>query len=78
MFTADPDGRDLYIVILTAEPRISSGGSAHICAWAWHPSHGEKFYLYEDQTDNVSVVAPEVMTVNGHNTYLPHRTTNGF
>ena len=74
MFTADPDGRDLYIVdpyggtshFIWRDPR-------HICAWAWHPSHGEKFYLYEDQTDNVSVVAPEVMTVNGHNTYLPHR-----
>jgi Tol biopolymer transport system component len=40
-------------------------------AWANHPSHGRKFYLYEDKTDKVEVMAPHVMTVNGHNTYLP-------
>ena len=47
----------------------------HIFAWAWHPSHGERFYLFKDLTDEVSAVGPEVMTVNGHNTYLP-RTGN--
>jgi hypothetical protein len=75
MFTADPDGRDLYIVdpyggtshFIWRDPR-------HICAWAWHPSHGSKFYLYEDKTDKVAVVGPDVMTVNGHNTYLPGRS----
>ena len=40
-------------------------------AWAIHPSHGERFYVYEDRTDRVEVIGPEVMTVNGHNTYLP-------
>ena len=72
MFTANPDGSDLYIVdpyggtshFIWRDPR-------HICAWAFHPSHGQKFYLYEDKTDKVSVVAPDVMPVNGHNTYLP-------
>ncbi len=43
----------------------------HIFAFAWHPSHGERFYLYEDKTDHVEVVGPDVMTVNGHNTYVP-------
>ena len=43
----------------------------HILAWAWHPSHGNKFYLFEDKTDHVEVVGPDVMTVNGHCTYLP-------
>ncbi len=42
----------------------------HVFAWAWHPSHGERFYLYEDRTDRVTVVGPDVMTVNGHNTYV--------
>ena len=44
---------------------------SHILAWAWHPSHGDKFYLYEDRTDRVEVVAPDVMTENGHCSYLP-------
>jgi hypothetical protein len=46
----------------------------HIMAWAYHPSHGNKFYLYRDRTEQVEVVAPDVMTVNGHNTYLPQDT----
>jgi Tol biopolymer transport system component len=43
----------------------------HIFAWAWHPSHEDRFYLYEDKTDKVEVVGPDVMIVNGHNTYVP-------
>ncbi len=71
-FTCNPDGSDLFVL----DPY---GGTSHfiwrdpthIMAWAHHPSHGDKFYLYRDRTDYVKVVAPEVMTVNGHNTYLP-------
>lgn len=43
----------------------------HVFAWAWHPSHEDRFYLYEDKTDKVEVVGPDVMIVNGHNTYVP-------
>jgi hypothetical protein len=72
MFTADPDGTDLYVVdpwgdtshFIWRDPQ-------HILAWARHPSHGNKFYLYEDKTDKVEVVGPDVMVVNGHCTYLP-------
>jgi hypothetical protein len=72
MFTARPDGTDLYVVdpygrtshFIWRDPQ-------HILAWAQHPSHGEKFYLYQDKTDKVEVIGPEVMTVNGHCTYLP-------
>ena len=72
MWTANADGSDLHVV----DPY---GKTSHfvwrdattICAWAWHPSHLERFYLYEDQSSRVSVVGPDVMTANGHNTYLP-------
>jgi hypothetical protein len=72
MFTANPDGTGLYVLdpfgktshFIWRDPR-------HVLAWAWHPSHGEKFYLYEDRTASVQVVGPEVMTVNGHCSYLP-------
>jgi hypothetical protein len=71
MFTADDEGKDLYVVdpyggtshFVWRDPR-------HILAWARHPSHGEKFYLYRDRSDQVEVIARDVMTRNGHCTYL--------
>ncbi len=73
MFTAKLDGTDRYIV----DPY---GGTSHfiwrdpthIAAWAWHPSlKQERFYLFADKSDKVEPIGPDVMTVNGHNTYLP-------
>ena len=72
MLTARPDGTDIHVVddyghtshFIWRDPK-------HILAWAHHPSHGSAFYLYEDGTDNVEVVGKDVMTKNGHCTYLP-------
>lgn len=72
MFTASAAGRDLYPLdpwgktshFIWRDPQ-------HVLAWAWHPSHQNAFYLYRDQTEQVEVVGPGVMTVNGHCTYLP-------
>ncbi|MCH8119313.1 MAG: hypothetical protein IIC00_06265, partial [Planctomycetes bacterium] len=73
MLTAKPDGSDIHIVdsygktshFIWRDPR-------HILAWAWHPSHKNAFYLYEDSTGGkVEVVGKEVMPKNGHCTYLP-------
>ena len=72
MFTSAPDGKNLYVLdrygrtshFIWRDPK-------HVLAWAQHPSHGEKFYLYRDQTQQVQVIGPDVMTVNGHCTYLP-------
>jgi hypothetical protein len=72
MFTAGRDGKELAVVdpfgrtshFIWRDPQ-------HILAWAFHPTRGEKFYLYKDRTDRVEVVGPDVMTVNGHCTYLP-------
>jgi len=47
----------------------------HVFAFAWHPSHGERFYLFKDLSDEVTVVGRDAMPANGHNTYLPG--TNG-
>lgn len=74
MFTAKPDGSDLYVVdpygdtshFIWRDPQ-------HILAWAKHPSHGNKFYLYEDRTEKVEAIGPDVMVVNGHCTYLPNK-----
>ena len=73
MLTAKPDGSDIHIVdsygktshFIWRDPR-------HILAWAWHPSHKNAFYLYEDSTGGkVEVVGKDVMPKNGHCTYLP-------
>ncbi len=72
LFTASPEGKDLHVL----DPY---GGTSHfiwrdpshILAWAWHPSHKSRFYLYRDRTEDVEVVGRDVMTVNGHCTYLP-------
>jgi len=72
MFTAGADGKDLYVLDPYGKTSHFIWRDArHILAWAWHPSHGDKFYLFRDKTDRVEVVAPDVMTVNGHCTYLP-------
>lgn len=72
MFTASANGQDLCVV----DPY---GGTSHfiwrdpvhILAWAKHPSYGERFYLYKDKTDQIKVIGKDVMTRNGHCTYLP-------
>jgi len=72
MFTARADGKDLRVM------DDFGGGShfiwrdtRHILAWANRPPLGGKFYLFEDGGDKVDVVAPDLMTRDGHCTYLP-------
>ncbi len=73
MLTAAPDGSDIRMV----DPHGKTShfiwrDPHHILAWAWHPSHKSAFYLFEDKTGGkVEVVGKDVMTVNGHCTYLP-------
>jgi hypothetical protein len=72
MFTANPDGTALYVLDPYGETsHFIWRDPEHVLAWANHPSHGRKFYLYRDKTEQVEVVAPEAMPVNGHCTYLP-------
>jgi len=70
--TMDLDGRDVFVLdpwgrtshFVWRDPR-------HLLAYAWHPSHQARFYLYEDRTDTVAVVGPDVLTQDGHITYVP-------
>ncbi|MCB0127628.1 MAG: hypothetical protein KDE58_35435, partial [Caldilineaceae bacterium] len=76
MMTAAADGSDLRVV-------DDHGHTSHfiwrdpqtILAWSWHPSHEWAFYLYRDQemdgSEEPEVVGKDVMTLNGHCTYLP-------
>lgn len=72
MITANLDGKDRYVL----DPHGKTShfiwrDPEHVLAWAYHPSHGNKFYLYKDRTDQVEVIGPDVMTENGHCSYLP-------
>ncbi|MDB6137038.1 MAG: hypothetical protein JWO94_110 [Verrucomicrobiaceae bacterium] len=72
LFTASKDGKDLYdLDPLGKTSHFVWRDPQHVFAWAYHPSHGERFYLYGDKTRDVEVVGPDKMPVNGHNTYLP-------
>ncbi len=72
MFTANPDGKDLRVVddyggishFIWRDP-------THILSWATRPEGGGKFYLYEDRGQRVEIVGADVMTRDGHCTYLP-------
>jgi hypothetical protein len=71
MMTCNLDGSDLYV--LDPHGRTSHfiwRDPEHILAWSWHPELGSGFILYRDKTREVERVGAEVMTVNGHNTYL--------
>ena len=71
MLTARPDGTGICVVDdYGRTSHFIWRDSRHILAWAWHPSHGNAFYLYEDGTDKVEVVGKNVMTQNGHCSYL--------
>ena len=73
MFTASPDGESIRVIdpygytshFIWRDPQ-------HILAWARVPSHGSAFYLFEDAAEeNIQPVGLDVMTRNGHCTYLP-------
>jgi hypothetical protein len=71
-FTCDRDGKDWYCLDPNGETsHFIWRDPQHVMAWAWHPSHGQRFYLFRDRTDEVEVVGLNEMTRNGHNTYLP-------
>ena len=72
LFTANADGSDLYILDpLGKTSHFVWRDPGHVCAWAYHPSHGERFYVFKDKTREVEVVGKDRMPVNGHNTYVP-------
>ena len=72
MFTAAADGSDLFVI----DPSGFSShfvwrDPAHVFLFTYHPSAKMRFYLFKDKTREVTPIGPDLMTVNGHNTYLP-------
>ena len=73
LFTINADGSDPYVLDpLGRTSHFVWRDPKNVFAWAFHPSHGDRFYLFHDKTRDVEVVGEEKMPVNGHNTYLPN------
>lgn len=73
MYTAGLDGKDLRLIDPSGyTSHFIWRDDRHILAWTRQASHGDAFYVFEDQEGKVpEVIGPEVMTRNGHCTYLP-------
>ncbi|UUO06433.1 hypothetical protein M4951_24185 [Blastopirellula sp. J2-11] len=73
MFTVGMDGSERYILDPSGETsHFVWRDNNHICAWTKPAGKPAAFYLLRDQTQELQVVGEGVMTVNGHNTYLPN------
>lgn len=72
MITCNPDGTDPFVVDpLGKTSHFVWRDATSICAWAYHPSFRDRFYLFHDRSRKVEAVGPNGMTQNGHNTYVP-------
>ena len=84
MFTAGLDGSDLYEIDTGDTSHIIWRDPEHILAWtrgqdrkrpdAWGDHQGLEsgFWLLKDRTSEVELVGADVMTQNGHQTYVPN------
>ena len=72
MLTVNPDGTDIYCLADHGMvSHLAWKDDKHILAWATHPSHGNRYYLFEDKTEKVHVVGDGILTEDGHPSYSP-------
>lgn len=72
MFTVAMDGTERTILDPSGyTSHFIWRDSEHVCAWTKPEGKKAAFYLFRDQTSKVEIVGDGVMTLNGHNTYLP-------
>jgi hypothetical protein len=72
MFTANPDGSDLYALDPSGyTSHFIWDDPHHVTAWTRPARRPWGFYRLRDRTREVEPVGAGIMTLNGHNTYLP-------
>ena len=73
MFTAAADGSDLRLIDANGlTSHFIWRDERYILAWSDQPSHGKRFYLFDDRgEESPEPVGPDVMLADGHCTYLP-------
>ena len=72
MFTASSQGDDMFIIDPSGyTSHFIWRDPDHICAWTRPSGEKDGFYLLEDRTGKYTGVGKGIMTLNGHNTYVP-------
>lgn len=72
MFTVAMDGSERYILDPSGHTsHFIWRDPQHICAWTKPAGRKAAFYLFRDQSEQIEIVGDGVMTLNGHNTYVP-------
>jgi hypothetical protein len=73
MLTANPDGSNLRVVDANGlTSHFQWRDPQHLLAFSNQPSHGKKFYLFEDaDPGSIAAVGPKHMLQDGHCSYLP-------
>ncbi len=71
MFTANADGSDIYLLDKYGKTsHFAWKNDTEILAFAYHPSYGRTYYLFEDKTSHAIPFLNNVMPLNGHQTYI--------
>jgi hypothetical protein len=74
MVTANVDGSDVFILDPSGQTsHFVWQDDQHVCMWTQPEGRPGGFYIYKDRTREIVPVGAGVMTVNGHNTYIPGR-----
>ncbi|MDG2470907.1 MAG: hypothetical protein P8M80_16625 [Pirellulaceae bacterium] len=72
MITANVDGSDVYVLDPSGyTSHFIWRDPEHVCMWTRPVGKKAGFYLMKDKTPTIEPVGADVMTLNGHNTYLP-------
>jgi len=76
MLTANADGSELRLIDANGlTSHFIWRDERYILAWSDQPSHGKRFYLFDDRGEHApEPVGPDVMLADGHCTYLPGNT----
>jgi hypothetical protein len=73
MITASSEGKDIFVIDPSGyTSHFVWSDPGHICAWTRPAGEKDGFYLLEDKTGKYIPVGKGIMTLNGHNTYVPH------
>lgn len=71
LYTAAPDGSDLFYSDLTGASHFIWKNNTHILIWGSTEEYGGAFYLIEDGTDKKEIIAKGILTQDGHCTFSP-------
>jgi hypothetical protein len=72
MFTASAAGEDIFLIDPSGfTSHFVWSNPTHICAWTRPAGEKDGFYLLGDKTGSFTPVGEGIMTLNGHNTYVP-------